>query len=225
MKIVVTFLAGAAFGAGMVLGILEDVGGSRALLPVPVAAASAAAIAPASDDRGHRAKPRVETVSIPMGTVATGVAAIGPDKIVIPVAGIAPTQLKRDFDDARGGRIHHALDILAPRGTPVVAAVDGTIRRLFLSKPGGITIYQFDEAEEKVYYYAHLDRYADGLHEGQKVKRGEVIGYVGISGNAPPDAPHLHFSIDVLPPTKEWWKGAPIDPYPILVERGVTVRF
>jgi murein DD-endopeptidase MepM/ murein hydrolase activator NlpD len=108
---------------------------------------------------------------------------------------------------------------MAPRGTPVVAAVDGTIRKLFNSGGGGLTIYQFDEAEERVYYYAHLDRYADGVAEGLVVKQGTVIGYVGTTGNAAPDAPHLHFSVEVLPPTKEWWKGTPVNPYPLLTSR------
>lgn len=109
---------------------------------------------------------------------------------------------------------------MAPRGTPVVAAVDGTIRKLFFSKGGGITIYQFDRSEARVYYYAHLDRYADGMAEGLFVKQGTVIGYVGVTGNAPPGAPHLHFSIEVLPPTKEWWKGQPVNPYPLLTGGG-----
>jgi murein DD-endopeptidase MepM/ murein hydrolase activator NlpD len=100
----------------------------------------------------------------------------------------------------------------------VVASVDGTIRKLFTSRAGGLTIYQFDVAEERVYYYAHLDRYADGLQEGAFVQRGTVIGYVGTSGNAPIGTPHLHFAVEALPPTKEWWKGEPLNPYPLLVQ-------
>ena len=143
--------------------------------------------------------------------------------ILIPVAGVTPDDLQDTFSQARGGgRIHRAMDILAPLGTPVVASVDGTIRKLFFSKSGGITIYQFDRAEERVYYYAHLDRYADGLAEGQFVRQGTVIGYVGITGNAPPGTPHLHFSIEVLPPTKEWWKGEPVNPYPLLQAAATT---
>lgn len=117
--------------------------------------------------------------------------------------------------------MHNAIDILAPRGTPVIAAVDGTIRKLFTSNAGGLTIYQFDVNEEYVYYYAHLDRYADAIGEGLYVKQGTVIGYVGTTGNAR-ETPHLHFSIDALPPTKEWWKGMPVNPYPILVESRET---
>lgn len=142
-------------------------------------------------------------------------------RVLIPVAGIAADQLRDTFDEARGGgsRVHRAMDILAPIGTPVVASVDGTIRKLFFSKAGGITIYQYDVDERQIFYYAHLDRYADGLAEGQFVKQGAVIGYVGITGNAPKGTPHLHFSIENLPPTKEWWKGEPVNPYPILVAR------
>ncbi|MGZ7040173.1 MAG: M23 family metallopeptidase [Thermoanaerobaculia bacterium] len=137
--------------------------------------------------------------------------------VIIPVSGVKATDLHDDFDNRRsGGREHQALDIMAPRGTPVLAAVDGTVRKLFTSGAGGLTIYEFDRAEEKVYYYAHLDRYADGLTEGNEVKQGTVIGYVGTTGNAPPQSPHLHFAIQILPPTKEWWKGTAIDPFPIL---------
>jgi len=135
---------------------------------------------------------------------------------LIPVEGIQALQLKDSFNEGRAGHFHHAIDILAPRGTPVLAAVDGTVRKLFLSRDGGITLYEFDNTGERSYYYAHLDSYADGIREGLAVHRGDVLGYVGTTGNAPPQTPHLHFAISVLPPTKEWWKGEAIDPYPIL---------
>jgi murein DD-endopeptidase MepM/ murein hydrolase activator NlpD len=105
------------------------------------------------------------------------------------------------------------VDLLAPRVTPVHAVEDGTIAKLFLSKAGGNTIYQFDLTRRFCYYYAHLQRYADGLHDGQAVKRGDIIGYVGTSGNAPPNTPHLHFTIFELDKDAKWWKGKPIDPY------------
>src|SRR5262245_44010792 len=127
--------------------------------------------------------------------------------IIIPVEGIIPAQLKDTFNEGRFGHIHHALDILAPRGTPVVAAVDGTIRKLFISGAGGITVYEFDRGESLVYYYAHLDRYADGLREGMSVRQGDVIGYVGTTGNAPESTPHLHFAIGRLGATKNWWQS------------------
>jgi len=135
----------------------------------------------------------------------------------IPVEGIKRSQLTDTFDDKRGGqRIHEALDILAPRNTPVKAVEDGTIARLFESKAGGTTIYQFDPTEQYCYYYAHLERYASGLAEGDHVKKGQVIGYVGTSGNAPKDTPHLHFAVFKLTSAKRWWEGTPINPYGIL---------
>jgi|KBSSwiStaDraftv2_1062776.scaffolds.fasta_scaffold192233_1 murein DD-endopeptidase MepM/ murein hydrolase activator NlpD len=138
-------------------------------------------------------------------------------ELTVPVQGIEPDKLVRSYHDARsGGREHEALDILAPRGTPVVAVEDGTIAKLFNSKAGGITVYQFDPGQEYSYYYAHLDRYADGIKEGMPVRRGQVLGYVGTSGNAPKDTPHLHFAIFRLTAEKHWWEGTPIDPYDIL---------
>jgi murein DD-endopeptidase MepM/ murein hydrolase activator NlpD len=135
-------------------------------------------------------------------------------KLTIPVGGVSVTELRDDFTDARsGGRTHQALDILAPRDHPVVAVEDGQIAKLFESKFGGLTIYQFGPREQFSYYYAHLERFARGLAEGDAVQRGQVIGYVGTSGNAPVNTPHLHFAIYLLPTTKEWWKGEAINPY------------
>ena len=135
----------------------------------------------------------------------------------IPVEGVKPEQLVRSFEDRRSGsRAHEALDILAPRNTAVKAVEDGTIVKLFESKAGGTTIYQFDPTEQYCYYYAHLERYADQLHEGDKVRQGQVIGYVGTSGNAPKNTPHLHFAIFKLTDAKRWWEGTPIDPYDVL---------
>jgi murein DD-endopeptidase MepM/ murein hydrolase activator NlpD len=136
--------------------------------------------------------------------------------LAIPVDGVDRDDLRNTFSEARGSRSHEALDIIAPRNTKVRAVEHGRIEKLFTSKAGGLTIYQFDPTEAFSYYYAHLDRYADGLREGQIVKRGDVIGYVGSTGNALPDAPHLHFAIFRLTPARQWWKGEPIDPYPIL---------
>jgi len=144
--------------------------------------------------------------------------------IVIPVVGIVASQLKPSFNQARTGHVHHALDILAPRGTPVIAAVDGTIRKLFISGAGGITIYEFDGSAALVYYYAHLDRYADGVREGMRVRQGDVIGYVGTTGNAPASTPHLHFAIGRLTAEKKWWQSEAIDPYPILTAGAADPR-
>jgi murein DD-endopeptidase MepM/ murein hydrolase activator NlpD len=138
-------------------------------------------------------------------------------RLTLPVQGVTRDALRRTFRERRGGdRQHEAMDIAAARDTPVLAVEDGTIAKLFLSKPGGITIYQYDPGETYAYYYAHLARYADGLRERARVERGQVIGYVGTSGNAPPDAPHLHFAIFRLTPQKHWWQGTPLDPYPVL---------
>jgi murein DD-endopeptidase MepM/ murein hydrolase activator NlpD len=137
--------------------------------------------------------------------------------LVIPVEGISAGELVRSYEDERSGsRLHKAIDILAPTGTPVKAVEDGTIARLFYSKAGGITIYQFDPSERFCYYYAHLDRYAEGIKEGDRVRKGQVVGYVGVSGNAPKNTPHLHFAVFRLTDAKRWWEGTPIDPYDIL---------
>jgi hypothetical protein len=140
-----------------------------------------------------------------------------PLALPIPVAGVAASQLLDTFSDARsGGRVHDAIDIMAAQGTPVYAVEDGHVEKLFDSKQGGLTVYQFDRDNELAYYYAHLDRYAPGLAEGQVVKQGDLIGYVGHTGNASPDAPHLHFAIFRLGPERKWWKGTAINPYPYL---------
>jgi murein DD-endopeptidase MepM/ murein hydrolase activator NlpD len=140
-----------------------------------------------------------------------------PRQLLIPVLGVPAANIRDTFDEGRGTeRKHEATDILAPRGTPVIAADDGAIKKLFLSKPGGITIYQFDPTETFAYYYAHLDRYADGIREGMTVHQGEIIGYVGTTGNAPPGTPHLHFGIFKLGPERRWWEGTPLNPYPLL---------
>ena len=137
--------------------------------------------------------------------------------LVLPVAGIAPHQLRDTFTESRGaGRPHNAIDIHAPRGTPVLAAADGTILRLHQGDRGGLSIYHLDRDGRTRYYYAHLDRYAEGLREGQRVRPGEVIGYVGDTGNAAPGDYHLHFSIAILDDVNRWWEGRSINPYPIL---------
>lgn len=132
----------------------------------------------------------------------------------LPVDGAEIDDMEGSFAERRGaGRGHEAVDILAPRDTPVRAIEGGTIAKLFASKQGGTTIYQFDPTERFTYYYAHLERYANGLHEGQRVETGDVIGYVGTTGNAPKNTPHLHFAIFEMTPDKRWWEGRPLDPY------------
>jgi murein DD-endopeptidase MepM/ murein hydrolase activator NlpD len=142
-----------------------------------------------------------------------------PGKLLIPVEGIKLAQLRDNFDAQRGKERHHeALDIIAPKGSKVLAAADGKVVKLFNSEPGGLTVYQFDPTEQYAYYYAHLDRYADGIKEGMLLKRGELLGYVGTTGNAGAAGPHLHFAVFQLTPEKEWWRGTPINPYPLMDE-------
>ena len=210
MKGVLLFLAGVLVGANVVYFLLR--GTAEPASPdaeATPAAASRATAAPPPSEPDTPAPATPDAVPDPAPEAA---------RLLLPVEGIQPAQLQDTFDDARGdgSRTHEALDIMAPRGTPVLAAIDGSIEKLFTSDAGGLTIYQFDPQREHAYYYAHLDRYADGLAEGQAVRRGEVIGYVGSSGNASDDAPHLHFAIFKLGPEKRWWQGEAIDPYPLL---------
>jgi murein DD-endopeptidase MepM/ murein hydrolase activator NlpD len=203
--IVASFGAVALTGALFMFSTTRMLGGEPAATPFPMVSQSAApASAPAQ----------------PKGTTHIGEI---PDELIakdltIPVMGVTVEQLTPQFFDERGERGHEAIDIMAPTGTPVVAAEDGTIAKFFTSNAGGITIYQFDPTDTYAYYYAHLDRYADGLKEGDVVMRGQVIGYVGSTGNANPSAPHLHFAIFRLGPEKQWWKGEALDPYPALTQ-------
>ncbi len=142
---------------------------------------------------------------------------VGRLSLIIPVQGIHADQLRDTFMDARTeGRVHDALDIPAPAGTPVLAVADGEIAKLFQSERGGTTIYQYSADKKLVYYYAHLQRYADGLIPGKSVRQGEVIAYVGDTGNAGAGNYHLHFSISVVPNTTRYWEGTNINPYPLL---------
>ena len=142
---------------------------------------------------------------------------VGPAGLALPVVGIKTTDLVDTYDAARGaGRRHDAIDIMAGEGTPVIAAADGTIEKLFDSVRGGITIYERSADQNWVYYYAHLSAYAPGLAEGQQVKRGQVIGRVGHTGDASAAGPHLHFAINRMAPGERWWNGTAINPYPLL---------
>ena len=133
-------------------------------------------------------------------------------ELMVPVAGVRPDQLRDTFNEARsGGRTHRALDILAPRGTPVIAADDGVVYRVRHNALGGLTVYALDATAQLVYYYAHLDHYAAGLAEGMPLAKGDVIGYVGTTGNAPRDTPHLHFQVMRLEEVKRYWDGPPLD--------------
>jgi len=174
--------------------------------PAPPALAATGAAAPA------------KIASAEQASVALA-AAPNAAHLIIPVAGVKPDQLSDTFNDARGSgaRLHEALDIMAPRGTPVIAAAGGTVEKLFHSDEGGNTVYVRSPDRKTIHYYAHLDRYADGLHEGQALKQGETIGFVGSTGDANPASPHLHFEIMQTTPEAKWYEPkVDIDPYPLL---------
>lgn len=173
---------------------------SRAMEPKPAASTS---------------KPEKVSGLSPAGDAA-GAQLLAQRSLLVPVAGIQPTALSDNYEQRRGSRKHEAIDILAPTGTPVVAVDDGRIAKLFTSKPGGLTVYHFDRSSRLAYYYAHLQGYAPGLREGMDVKKGELIGYVGSTGNADPKAPHLHFAVFRLGNPPKWWEGEAVNPYPAL---------
>jgi murein DD-endopeptidase MepM/ murein hydrolase activator NlpD len=152
--------------------------------------------------------------------VETGPVAMPKLRLLLPIQGIRRKDLRDSFSEHRGNglRSHEATDILAPRNTPILAVDDGRVAKLFNSVRGGLTVYQFDPTETYCYYYAHLDRYAPGLKEGDRLRRGQLIGYVGTTGNADPATPHLHFALFRLGAEKQWWRGTPLDPYPLLLE-------
>ncbi|NJC31424.1 murein DD-endopeptidase MepM/ murein hydrolase activator NlpD [Xanthomonas arboricola] len=189
---------------------------SEAAMVAPSAAPAVADPAVAASSPSTETMPAANTPAAPASAAAPEAASSG-SGLLIPVQGIGSGQLRDTFTDARSeGRVHDAIDILAPTGTPVIAVADGTVEKLFNSERGGLTVYQFDPSGTYCYYYAHLERYADGLAEKQAIKRGQVIGYVGSTGNADPAAPHLHFEIHRLGPEKQWWKGEVLNPYPVL---------
>jgi murein DD-endopeptidase MepM/ murein hydrolase activator NlpD len=143
---------------------------------------------------------------------------------MVPVDGFGPARIRDTFFAPRGERVHSALDIMAARGTPVIAAVPGRVYRIRSNPSGGLTIYALDRSERFVYYYAHLDGYREGLREGDAVERGDLLGYVGTTGNAPPNAPHLHFQILTYAGDGRWWEGTPVNPFPFLVMPGQVRR-
>jgi peptidoglycan LD-endopeptidase LytH len=169
-------------------------------------------------------KVTVDPKAQPPVTLAEGIV-VGPAGLALPVQGVKPDQLVDTYTQARAGgaRVHDAIDIMAPEGTPVMAAADGTVEKLFFSNGGGgITIYVRSPDTRWTYYYAHLQSYAPGLAEGQQVKRGQLVGRVGHTGNASPSGPHLHFAINRMQPGERWWQGSPINPYPLLAGKKVS---
>jgi murein DD-endopeptidase MepM/ murein hydrolase activator NlpD len=165
--------------------------------------------------------PPAETRALEPPLLQTDLDRLRMRRLLLPVLGLDPGSLRDTFSDDRGGRRHQAIDILAPRGAPVLAVDDARVEKLFTSKLGGLTVYLFDGGSEYCYYYAHLDGYAAGLEPGKVLRRGDVIGYVGSTGNASPTAPHLHFTIFRLGPDRRWWEGTAINAYPLW---GLTAR-
>ena len=230
MKWLITFILGVLVGAAILFVALQDVPEK----PATEVAATAPAVPgiPASQIEGQLPPapvvvPNLEDADLPLRPTPDANATAGsaapttmPGKLLVPVQGIKSAQLTDTFYQPRGEqRQHEALDIMAPTGTPVLAVADGKVAKLFHSKPGGLTVYQFDPTEQFAYYYAHLDRYADGIAEGMEVKRGTLIGYVGVTGNSDPNAPHLHFAVVALTPEKQWWKGTPLNPFPLMSDQ------
>jgi murein DD-endopeptidase MepM/ murein hydrolase activator NlpD len=233
MRWLIMLFLGMALGAGALFTYLREVGddaenetaavAAPAVAPAPAPAPAPATPAPAQEELQQAAPaPSADPNAVPdnpdphLPTGSTS-SATPPATLLIPVEGVKIEHLNDTFNQPRGQeRRHEALDIMAPKGAKVLAVADGKVAKLFNSKPGGLTVYQFDPSEKFSYYYAHLDRYADNLKEGQQLKRGDLIGYVGVTGNADPNAPHLHFAVFELPATREWWKGKPVNPYPLL---------
>ena len=248
MKNVLVFIVGALFGAVCIFFfvtlhgplppqtlVCPQVPGAGASLQSPAPPVNATLATPtvnASQPPKSAAAPIPEAAT-PQTAATTATATDAPilpaapmptdrptNALLIPVAGIQASQLTDTFTDARsGGRVHDAIDIMAPRGTQVIAADEGKVAKLFYSKQGGLTVYAFDPTEKFAYYYAHLDSYAPGLVEGKPLHRGDPIGLVGFSGNASQTSPHLHFAIFVLGADKHWWQGTAINPYPLLSGR------
>jgi murein DD-endopeptidase MepM/ murein hydrolase activator NlpD len=186
----------------------------------PVASAPAPAPAQAKRDAALPAAPPAPAPA--PGEAGDALALLAARHPAIPVEGVLAGELRDTYDQGRGTRKHEAIDIMAPRGTRVSAVDDGKLIKLFTSVRGGLTAYQFDPQGQLAYYYAHLDRYADGLKEGMQLRRGDLIGYVGSTGDAAPEAPHLHFAVFRLGPERQWWKGEPVNPYAVLRQAGAS---
>lgn len=179
--------------------------------PPPGVGLEAPAVAASTETPGEP----LQTATLPLPAPAA--AGSPAERLLLPVQGVTAAQLRDTFTDARSsGRVHDAIDIMAPAGTPVLAVADGSVEKLFESKRGGTTLYQFNPERTRAYYYAHLQAYAPGIAERQPLRRGQVIGYVGSTGNASADAPHLHFAVFELGPEQHWWEGTALNPYPLL---------
>jgi murein DD-endopeptidase MepM/ murein hydrolase activator NlpD len=175
----------------------------------------------AAFNRGPIARPKPQPPAEPQRPELV----VGPGGLAVPVAGIRPAQLQDTYTQSRAGgaRVHNAIDIMAPRGTPVIAAAAGTVEKLYFSQGGGgISAYVRSPDRQWIYYYAHLDAYAPGLREGQRVAQGDAIGTVGFTGNANPAGPHLHFAVHRMADGEDWHEGTAVNPYPLLAGPGAA---
>jgi murein DD-endopeptidase MepM/ murein hydrolase activator NlpD len=226
------FVAGFAAGVLLLGGALWSSGSLRstvmppwlrtkasATLPAPPAILTAGAQMPGPPVPPPEGTPGPPSSQGSAERTAPEPGVIPPDpglRLTMPIVGTKPSTLSDTFHEMRDGHEHEAVDILASRNTPVQAVSDGTIVKLFTSKEGGLTVYQFDPSGQYCFYYAHLDHYPQGLQEGAQVKAGDVVGFVGTTGDAPPDTPHLHFAVFKLGPDKKWWQGTALNPVPML---------
>ena len=187
-------------------------------ITVPEPVTASAPVAPSSRATSAPRAPEIDAAPAD----ATAVAYLG--SLLFPVAGADSTRFDDSFEAPRDGgvRRHHAIDIMAARGTPVLSVQDGRVLKIATNPKGGLTVYATDLNETYVYYYAHLDRYQPGLYSGKPLLRGDTLGYVGTTGNSPKDTPHLHFQVMHMPANKQYWNGPPINPYPLL--RAVTTQ-
>jgi peptidoglycan LD-endopeptidase LytH len=200
-------------GARTLQWVRPHFGGSAYQEPSPPEVRSARALDKTEKETRVSASSISPTLTADVKITGVDIAMLRNRQLQIPVDGVTAERLVDSFNDGRDGRKHDAIDILAPRGTEVHAVEDGKIAKLFTSAAGGLTVYEFEPGEQFVYYYAHLDGYAPAAKEGNQVKRGEVLGYVGTTGNAPKNTPHLHFAIEKLGPDRRWWQGMPLDPF------------
>jgi peptidoglycan LD-endopeptidase LytH len=204
----------ARFGTGVLVAITAVVTAVLTSL-FWIAAYSIARPSNAAPAVGEARPPAVIPTKAPAGP---GDVVVAPSGLAVPVSGVRADQLVDTFTQSRaGGRPHDAIDIMAPAGTPVISAAEGTVEKLYFSQGGGgITAYVRSPDRRWMYYYAHLQAYAAGLHEGQRVRRGDPIGLVGSTGNANPAGPHLHFAIHRMAEQERWWQGSAVNPYPLL---------
>lgn len=179
------------------------------------------AMPPVGQTESRYVATRVPELQLGTADTIRAIAELRKKKLLLPIEGVDPEKLRGSFYEGRSTGRHHAVDIFAPRNTPVHACDNGKVLRLFHSQYGGTTVYQSDPSGQFIYYYAHLEKYAAGLREEDNIKKGQVIGYVGTSGNAPPNTPHLHFSISKPIKAFGWYPSAPIDPYEVFVRREV----